>query len=61
MYQPRFTEQAQPVEQLLRKHPHQRGTQTPELVLLDKFVQVDRQQLKDQTKMLPMDECILQS
>ena len=45
----------------MSKHADQCGAETPELVLLDKFVEVDTQKFKDQAKMLSMDEGVLQA
>lgn len=61
MYQPRLVQQTKRIEQLLRKDPNQRRTQSTELILLDELVEVDTQQLKDQTQMLLVNESILQS
>ena len=56
----RFTQQAKPIEQLLRKNAHKRGTQAPELILFNQLVQIHRQQLEHQTQMLSVDERVLQ-
>ena len=60
MNQLRLTQQAKSIQQLLRKHPHKRRAQSPELILLDQLIQIHGQQLKHQAKMLPVDERILQ-
>lgn len=61
MYQPSLVEESQAVQELLSKHPHQCGTKTPELILLDQLIEVDAEQLKDQTQVLLVYECILES
>ena len=43
MDQSRLAQQAETVQQLLGKDAHEGGAQAPELVLLDQFVQIDRQ------------------
>jgi len=60
MYQFRLVQQTQTVQKLLCEDSYQRGAQTPKLVLLDQLVQIDRQQLEDQTQMLLVDEGVLQ-
>jgi len=59
--QSRLAQKAKAVQQLLCKHSHKGGAETSELVLLDQFVQVDRQQFKDKTKMLSVDECVFEA
>lgn len=61
MYYSRFAEQAQRVEKLLRKHTNQRRAQAAELVLLYQFVQIDTEQLKHKTQVLPVYERVLQT
>ena len=61
MNQTRLVEQTQSVQQLLCEDSNESGAQPSELILLDQFVKIDAQQLKDQAKMLSMDERILQA
>jgi hypothetical protein len=61
MDQTSLVQQCQTIEELLSKHANQRSAETPELVLLDKFVEVNTQELKDQAEMLSMDKSILQA
>lgn len=61
MYQTRFVQESQAVQELLGENPDQCGTKTPELVLLDQFVQVDAKELKDQAQVLPVYESVLES
>lgn len=61
MNQARFVQEGQAIQELLGENPDQCGTKTPELVLLDQFVQVDAEKLEDETQMLPVDERILES
>ena len=60
MYESRLAQQAQPIEQLLRKNSHQRRAQNSELVLLDQLVQIDTEQLEHETQMLPVDEGVFE-
>ena len=60
MDESRLIEQAQPIQQLLSKNAYERGTQAPELVLFDQFVEIDAEYFKDETKMLPVDEGVLE-
>ena len=60
MDQVSLVQETQCIQQLLRKHPHESRTQTPELILLDKLIEVDTEQLKCQTKMLAMNESVFQ-
>lgn len=60
MDQVSLVQEAQCIQQLLRKHPHEGRTQTPELILLDELVEVDTEQLKCQAQMLTMDEGVFQ-
>jgi hypothetical protein len=46
---------------LLREHPDQRCTEAAELILLDQLVQIHAEQFEDETKMLAMNEGVLQS
>lgn len=57
----RFVQQAQSVQQLLGKHPDQGGAESTELVLLDKLVKVDTEQLKCKTQVLSVNKSILQA
>ena len=41
-----FVQQAQPIQELLRKHTDECRTKTPELVLLDQLVKIDTEQLE---------------
>lgn len=61
MYQARFVQEGETVQKLLGENPDQCGTKTPELVLLDQFVQVDAEKLEDQAQMLPVYKCVLES
>lgn len=58
MYQPCLVEQREAIEKLLGEDAHEGCAQSSELVLLDELIQVDTQQLKDQTQMLSVDEGI---
>ena len=60
MYELGLSEQCQTIDELLRKHAHQGGRQSAELVLLDQFIEVDAQELKHKTQMLPVDKGILE-
>lgn len=59
--QARLVEQCKTIEKLLSKDADQSGAESSELVLLDKLVQVDAEELKHQAKMLTVDECVLQA
>lgn len=61
MNQARLVEQCKTIEKLLSKDADQSGAESSELVLLDKLVQVDAEELKHQAKMLTVDECVLQA
>lgn len=61
MDQSRLVQEGQTVQQLLSENPYQRGTKTPELVLLDQLVQVDAKKLEHQAQVLPVDERVLES
>lgn len=61
VYQARFVQEGQAIQELLGENPDQRGTKTPELVLLDQFVQIDAEKFKDQAQVLPVYKGILQS
>ena len=60
MNKPRFIKQAECIEQLLCEYANKCCAQASELVLLDKLIKVDTEQLKHQTQVLTMDKCILQ-
>ena len=51
-----LAEQAQAIQQLLRKDAHQRRAQPSELVLLDQLVEIGREQFKDEAQMIFVDE-----
>lgn len=53
-------QETQRIQKLLSKDSNQRGAQAAELILLDQFVKVDTEQLKDQAEMLSVNESILQ-
>lgn len=59
--QSRLAQQAETVQKLLSKDSHESGAKTSELILLDQLVQIDREELKHQTQMLPVDERVLES
>lgn len=59
MYQSSFVQECEPVKQLLSEHPHECGTQSTELILLDQLVKINAEQLKHQAQMLAMDEGVL--
>ena len=56
----RLVQETKGVQELLSKHPHKRGTQPSELILLDQLVKVDAEQFETQTEVLPVNEGILQ-
>jgi hypothetical protein len=56
VYQPRLLEHRQRVQQLGSKHLHELCTQPLELILLDQFVKVGRQELEHQTQVTTVDE-----
>lgn len=56
----RLIQETQGVQELLSEHPHKRGAQPAELILLDQFVEVDTEQFKTQTEVLPVDKGIFQ-
>lgn len=56
-----LVEQTQSIEQLLGKYAHQGRAKTSELVLLDQLVEVDTKQLEHKTKVLPVNESVLQA
>jgi hypothetical protein len=56
-----LVEEGQAVQKLLGKDAHEGGAEAAELVLLDELVQIDAEQLENQTKMLSMDKRIFQS
>lgn len=60
VYKPRLAQQTQAVKQLLRKDPHEGSAQASELILLYQFVEIDREQFKHKTQMLPVNEGILE-
>ena len=60
MYQSRFVEQAQAVQQLLCEDAYECRTKSPKLILFDQFVEIDAEQFEDQTKMLSMNEGIFE-
>lgn len=61
MDQLRLAKQRKTIDQLLCKYAHKCGRQSSELILLDQFVQVNAEQLENETEMLPMNEGVLQS
>ena len=56
-----LVQETQRVQELLGEYPDQCCAQPPELILLDQLVQIDTQQFKHQTEMLPVDERVLQT
>ena len=46
---------------MLSKYSHKSRAEASELILLDQFIQIYRQQFKDQTKMLFVDESVLEA
>lgn len=61
MNQPSLVEKGEAIQKLLGEHADQSRAETAELVLLDKFVQVDAEQLEDEAKMLSVDKGVFQS
>lgn len=61
MDQPGLVQETQAVEKLLSKHTNKRRAEAAELILLDQLIQVDTEQLKNETEMLTVDEGVLQS
>lgn len=61
MDQSRLVQQCKPVKQLLCKNTNEGCAKTTELVLLDQLVQIYAQQLEYQTKMLLVDERVLEA
>ena len=60
MYKARLIKQTESVQQLLGEDSDEGGTQTPELILLDQFIQIHREKLEHQAQMLLVDEGIFQ-
>lgn len=60
MNQTCLVQKGQTIQELLCENPDQCGAKTPELVLLDQFIQIDAEKLKDQAQMLSMDESVLE-
>jgi hypothetical protein len=56
-----LVEECKTIKKLLGKDADQSGAESSELVLLDKLVQVDAEELKHQAKMLTVDKSILQA
>ena len=61
MYQPGLVEKGKSCQELLGEYSHKRRAQAAELILLNEFVQVDAQELKNEAQVLAMDECISQA
>ena len=61
MYQARFVEETQSVEELLCKHPYESSAKTTELVLLDQLIQVYAKKLEHQAQMLAVDKSVFKS
>lgn len=61
MDQPGLVEESQAIQKLLGEDADQSCAEATELVLLDKFVQVDAEQLEDEAKMLSVDKGVFQS
>lgn len=55
-----FTKQSKARKQLLSKDTNKSCAKTTELILLDQLVQVDAEQFKDETQVLPVNESIFQ-
>ena len=47
MYQTSLVQQAQSIQELLRKHSHKGSAQSSELVLFDQLVQIDTEELEN--------------
>jgi hypothetical protein len=60
MYQLRFPQKGEAVDQLLREDSYEGRRQAAELVLLDQFVQIDTEEFEDEAEMLAVDEGIFQ-
>jgi hypothetical protein len=58
MYQTSLVKQRETVEKLLSKHANQSSAESSKLVLLDELVKVDAKELKNQAKMLAMNESV---
>jgi hypothetical protein len=56
MYQACLLQDRHGIQQLGHEHLDKLGAETLELVLLDEFIEIRGQQLKDETEMIPMDE-----
>lgn len=61
MDDPCFIQYRERIQDLSCKDTDKVGRKAAELVLLDKFIQVHRHELEDETEMFPMDKVILQS
>jgi hypothetical protein len=61
MYQSGLVEQGQTVQELLCKYTNKRCAEPSELVLFDQLVQINAEQFENKTKMLSVDEGILQT
>lgn len=61
MNKSRLVEERKAIEELLRKDTDQGCAQSAELILLDKLVQVNAQELKNQAKMLAVNKSILEA
>lgn len=58
VYQPGLIQERESCQELLGEDSHKCRAQTAELVLLNELVQVDAQQLENETQMLSVDESV---
>ena len=61
MYQTSFFEHSQGIKQLCRENFHQLRAESLKLILFNELIEIRREELKDETQMIPMYERITES